>query len=102
MAGLKLCRTYTDDLLIISRGNFDQHLEHLEQVLTWLVEAGLKIIATKSLFCRSKLKYLSYWIICKGIRPVAKKVEAILKIKTSTNQKELRQFIEMINYYRDI
>ena len=33
---------------------------------------------------------------------MAKKGEAILKIKTPTNWRELRRFIGMFNYYRDI
>ena len=34
MAGLDFARAYLDDLLIISRGSFDEHLEQLEQALT--------------------------------------------------------------------
>ena len=102
MAGLEFCRAYLDNLLIISKWDFDQHLENLEHALTRLSEAGLKINASKSHFCQSELEYLGYWITQSGIHPVAKKVEAILKIKPPTNRRELRQFIGMINYYRDI
>ena len=42
MAGLEFYRAYINDLLIISRDNFDQHLEHLRQALTQLSEAGQK------------------------------------------------------------
>lgn len=73
MAGLEFARAYLDDLLIISKGNFDQHLEQLEQALTQLSEASLKINASKSSFCQAELKYLEYWITHEGIRPVAKK-----------------------------
>ncbi len=34
MIGLEFARAYLDDLLIISKGSFQEHLEHLEQVLT--------------------------------------------------------------------
>ena len=40
MAGLDFARAYLDDLLIISRGSFDDHLEQLGQALTRLAEAG--------------------------------------------------------------
>ena len=102
MAGLDFARAYLDDLLIISRGSFEEHLEQLEQALTRLAEAGLKINASKSSLCREELEYLGYWITRKGIRPVTKKVHAILRLKTSTKRKELRKFIGMVNYYRDI
>ena len=102
MAGLEFARAYLDDLLIISRGSFDEHLEHLELALTRLAEAGLKINASKSLLCRAELEYLGYWITRNGIRPVTKKVDAILRLKTPTKRTDLRKFIGMVNYYRDI
>ena len=67
MAGLDFARAYLDDLLIISRGSFDENLEQLEQALTRLAEAGLKINASKSSLCRGELEYLGYWITRKGI-----------------------------------
>ena len=49
MAGLEFARAYLDDLLIFSTATvFDMHLKGLEQVLTRLREAGLKINAVKN------------------------------------------------------
>src|SRR5688500_7684988 len=102
MAGLEFARAYLDNLLIILKGEFDEHLMQLEAAFTRLSEAGLKINASKSSLCRTELEYLGYWITRNCIRPVTKKVEAILKLKTPTKRKELKRFIGMINYYRDI
>ena len=102
MEGLEFARAYLDDLLLISKGTFDDHLDKLEQAFTRLSAAGLKINASKSLFCKAELEYLGYRITRTGIRPVTKKVEAIQKLKPPTKRKELRRFIGMINYYRDI
>lgn len=82
MTGLDFARAYLDDLLIIPRGSSDEHLEQLEQALTRLAEAGLKINASKSSLCREELEYLGYWITRNGIGPVTKKVDAILRLKT--------------------
>ena len=103
MAGLEFARDYLDDLLVLSteRG-FDKHLRKLEQVLTRLQEAGLKINAVKSFFARTNLEYLGYNISREGLRPSQKKVEAILQIKAPTTRKQLRRFIGMVNYYRDM
>jgi hypothetical protein len=55
MMGLEFARAYIDDLLVITRGTHEEHLDHLDHVLTRLSEAGLKVNASKSLFCRSEL-----------------------------------------------
>ena len=78
------------------------HLEHLETVFTRLSEAGLKINATKSHFCKDELEYLGYLINREGVRPTMKKVEAIKNIATPTTRKQLGSFIGMVNYYRDM
>ena len=67
MQGLEFARAYIDDLLVVSKGNFTTHLEHLETVFTRLAEAGLKINATKSHFCKDELEYLGYLINREGV-----------------------------------
>jgi transposase InsO family protein len=103
MAGLDFARAYLDDLLIIStEKGFDKHLEKLEQVLNRLSEAGLKVNAVKSFFGRTELEYLGYQISRDGMRPSQKKVEAILQLEPPKTRKQLRRFIGMVNYYRDM
>lgn len=102
MLGLEFVRTYLDDLLVITNGTFKDHLERLEMVLQRLKQAGLKVNANKSFFARGELEYLGYWITREGIQPVAKKVEAIQAIAEPKNKRELRKFIGIVNYYRDM
>ena len=102
MLGLEFARAYLDNLLIISKTDFNEHLDHLEVALNRLSKAGLKINTSKFLFCKAELEYLGYWITRNGNKPVTKKVEAIHKLTPPTKKKELRKFIGMINYYRDI
>ena len=44
MAGLEFVRAYIDDLLIISKTTWDDHLTKLETVLKRLKKAGLKLM----------------------------------------------------------
>jgi len=83
---------------------FSDHLEKLELVLRRLLvqRAGLKVNITKSFFARSQLEYLGYWITRNGIKPMCDKVKAIMKIAKPKNQKEVRSFIGVVNYYRDM
>src|SRR6476620_2313208 len=45
MSGLEFAQAYLDNLLLITKGNFDKHLVQLKTALTRLSEAGLKINA---------------------------------------------------------
>ena len=60
MVGLEFARAYLDDLPIISKQDFDEHFEQLELAFTRLSEAGLRINASKSSFCKTELEYLGY------------------------------------------
>ena len=102
MQDLEYVRAYIDDLLIITKGNWDDHLSKLEEVLKRLQKSGLKVNARKSFFGKGELEYLGYWITRDGIQPVPKKVEAIHNIATPQNKKDVRKFVGMVNYYRDM
>jgi len=99
---LENVRAYIDDLLVLGTGTWEEHLVQLEEVLTRLQKAGLKVNAKKSFFGRHELEYLGYWITHEGVMPIPKKVQAIQDIATPTTKKQLRRFIGMVNYYRDM
>ena len=98
---LEYVRTYIDDLLVITKGSLDDHLEKLDIVLNKLRRAGLKVNANKSYFCQHQLEYLGYWLTRDSITPLPNKVKAIKNISRPTTKKELRSFIGMVNYYQD-
>ena len=50
MAGLEFVRAYIDDLLCITKSDWDDHLEKLEEVFKRLQNVGLKVNAKKSFF----------------------------------------------------
>jgi hypothetical protein len=102
MQYLNFVRTYLDELLVISCRTFEDNSEKMECVLKILSDKGLRINADKSSFCATEIEYLGYWISRSGIQPIPKKVEAIKNIVRPTTRKELRCFIGMVNYYRDM
>jgi len=61
-----------------------------------------QIHAKNAFFGRTQLEYHGYWITKNGIQILPKKVQAKLSIKSPTTRKQLRSFIGMVNYYRDI
>ena len=55
MEALEYVRAYIDNLLVITRGTLEDHLEKLREVLRRLHEAGLKVNAVKSFFCTHEI-----------------------------------------------
>ncbi len=102
MEALEYVRAYIDDLLVITRGTLEDHLDKLREVLRRLRDAGLKVNATKSFFCTHEIDYLSYIPTRGGIKPQQKKLQAILTINRPNTVKELRHFLGMVQYYRDM
>jgi len=102
MEDLEFVHAYIDDLLVITNGTYEDHLEKLSSVFTKLQDAGLKVNIKKSFFAQEELEYLGYWINREGIQPVANKVHAITNIAAPKTKKELRRFIGLVNYYRDM
>ncbi len=72
IATLEYIRAYIDDHLVITKGSLDDHLDKLKQVFIQLHDAGLKINATRSVFCAQKTEYLGYILTRGGIKPQPK------------------------------
>jgi len=60
---------YVDDILIITKGSYDQHLKAVETVLCILRKCGMQINPDKSYFCKQEVEYLGYIINRQGIAP---------------------------------
>ena len=74
MEELELVRVYLDDLLVISKGSLEDHLDKLEMVLEKLTKAGLKVNLRKSFFAQTEVEYLGYLVSRDGIKPQQKKL----------------------------
>ena len=102
MEELEYVRTYIDDLLVITNGTFEDHLRKVEVVLIKLKKANLRCNAPKCGFALHEIEYLGYKLTRDGIAPQPEKVSAILALTPPKNVKELRRFLGMVQYYRDV
>ena len=66
------------------------------------MEAGLKVSTEKYFFGKTEAEYISFWVINNGVRPLFSKVEAIKSIDVPTKVLEVRRFVGLVNYYRDM
>jgi hypothetical protein len=90
MLGLKFVRAYIDNILILTHSDWKDHINKLALVLKRIQSAGLKINAIKSFFGKNAVKYLGYWITCKYIQPLPKKVKVLKNLLPPTTKCELR------------
>ena len=102
LGGLPFVVVYLDDILIIGNGTFEEHLKQIETVLRRLLEAGMQVNPLKSFWFQKEVEYLGYVITREGNKPQAKKVEKMMAMTAPKNKTELRGFVGMINYYRDL
>jgi hypothetical protein len=102
MERIEFICAYIDDLLVLSKESFEDHLLKLKLVLQHLQKAELKVNAKKSFFVHPKLEYLGYVINRGGMKPSRKKIKAIENIAGPKTHKQLRGFIGLVNYYCDM
>ena len=48
------------------------------------------------------MEYLGFWETHNGVKPTNRKIVSITNMKPPTPRKEIRKFIVVINYYRDM
>ena len=90
---------YIDDLLIASN-TFEQHLEHLDKVLTRLQEAKMTVNLEKSTLLQPEVKFLGHLLSAEGVTTDPDKVRAIQEFPVPKSRKHLRAFLGLCGYYR--
>jgi hypothetical protein len=83
LGDLEFVRVYIDDIIIVSDGALEDHIDKLSQVLTRLEMAEFRANVRKCFFVEDELEYLGYLLTRNGIAHQPKKVEAIMRINPS-------------------
>ena len=89
---------YIDDILVTGRDE-QEHLDHLEEVLRRLKEAGIRLKREKCEYLLQSVEYLGHTISKEGLRTSDAKVEAMLQAPPPKDVAELRSFLGLVNYY---
>ena len=93
------CAAYLDDLVIFSN-SWEEHLSHIDHVLTALRGAGLTAKPSKCQFGMNQCVYLGHVVGNGQVQPEISKVEAVQRWPVPTTKKQVRAFLGLTGYYR--
>lgn len=100
---LSSCRqfalVYIDDIVIYSK-SFDDHLKHITQVLSLLLQHNFQLNPVKCSIFQNTIDYLSHTISITGLRPTDEKVQAIIKLREPKTLAEANKFLGSLSWYR--
>ena len=91
---------YLNDVIIFTKGIFEQHISYLQQVFEALRTTNLKIKLKKYHFCLPNIHFLGHVMRRNGIKPDSEKIEKVKNYPILTNLTELCVALGLFSYYR--
>ena len=90
---------FIDDILIVTNGTKQEHLDKVRQILKVIDDAELQLKAEKCNFAKQEIEWLGFKLTNSGISPINSKVQGITEKLRTTNLKELRSFLGAVNQF---
>ena len=90
---------YLDDIIVMG-SSFDEQIDRLDEVLTRLSSAGLKLKPSKCHLFRTEVAYLGHVVSESGIKPDPDKVRRVKDWPTPMSITDVRSFLGLCSYYR--
>uniref|UniRef100_A0A6G5ABF5 RNA-directed DNA polymerase n=1 Tax=Rhipicephalus microplus TaxID=6941 RepID=A0A6G5ABF5_RHIMP len=92
---------YIDDVLVATT-TWEEHMQTLSELMNRIREAGLKIKPQKSEIGMTSIVFLGHRLGDGTIQPVEDTIIKIAKAPLPTTKKQLRSFLGLAGYYRDL
>lgn len=94
-----VCYVYLDDVIVFGK-SLNEHIINLGKVLEKLENANLKIQLDKCEFLKKNCEFLGHIITPHGVKPNPEKIKEIQTWKLPTTEKQIKQFLGLVGYYR--
>ena len=95
----KSCLVYIDDILIFSK-TVEDHIRHVDEILTTLTEANITLKISKCRFFSDTVEYLGHLIKPGQLQIDDTNTKSLKEAKPPTTKSELRSFLGLSNVYR--
>ena len=89
---------YLDDILVITKGNLQDHETELDKIMKQLNEENLAINLQKCEFVKPEITWLGFKVTPNGVTPSKPKCDAILALDPPKTIKQLRSFMGCIHH----
>ena len=93
------CLIYIDDVIVYGK-DFEQHVQRVEEVLSRIQAAGLKLRPDKSHLLQKEVLFLGHVVSGEGVKPSPVNIAKIVDWPKPKTAKQVRQFVAMGSYYR--
>src|ERR1043165_3636612 len=97
----KTAIVYLDDIIIFLKGTFQDHIRNVMEVFRLIQQATLQIKIKKYKFFQRKIKFLKHEISQEGISTDLEKIEAMQKLSTPKNLKDVQSVLGLFQYYKN-
>ena len=93
------CLIYLDDVIVFSRST-DEHLRHVDEILTLLRRAGITLKLTKCSVFQPRVDYLGHVITPGKLSVATENTKSFAHAQLPRNTTELSLFLRAANVYR--
>ena len=90
---------YIDDILIVTKGTKQEHVNKVREVLRTLEEANLQLKPEKCAIAEENIEWLEYKLTRTGNSPINAKSQGINEKLRPANLKQLRSFLGAVNQF---
>ena len=96
LGDIERTEAYINDILVVKKGSFDEHLEQLNKIFQRCQKSKLKLNPLKCRFGLNEIDYFGYILTLKGVQPNPKKIKAIQALKRPKTVTKVRKLIGMV------